>query len=943
MLSRFLWRGTLVLLLLLAWFPSVPVSAQGQGEDPILQLIQRMPTRMKVGQLALVSFPGAGLADEDESEIAQLIKEYGIGGVWLRPENGNFGDGGIAATDFISMTNRLQTLAWEASQTSEEASAPYLPLFVAVEPGVSGLPITSFVYEASSLPAPLALGATWDRPLVEAAGEVMGRELSDLGVNLFLGPDLDVLYTPRPGDPADLGGQVFGGDPYWVGELGRAYTQGLHQGSEGALIVAPRHFPGLGSTDRPLHEEVPTVQKSLEQLKQIELAPFFSVTAGSPGVEDDVADALLVTHIRYRGFQGNIRLSTRPISLDAQALQLALEDFRPWRDTGGLVIADNLGLESIRRFDDPTETSFNSRRIVRDALLAGNDLLIMDRFALNDVWADHFANIRDALDFLAQRYENDAAFRARMDEALYRIISLKARLYPGFSLPGVLRAGETVPEGMGTGDSVTAQVAMRALTRLAPFSDDSLPAPPQLGENIVIFTQVQSSQSVGEGGAPIAALPPDLVEETLLRLSGPEGTGQVRTGSVRQFTFQDLLVALANPEPDTEDPAYDTLTALQRANWIIFATTGLDAQDANAAALKAFLNQQAGLLDGRIVVFNFGPPYMLDSTEISKLDLYYALYSLGEAFVQAGIQALFQDLPVMGTSPVSIPALNYDLAFQTMPDPDQTISLGIVDENGDEVPVEALADIYKDDVVYLQTGVIVDRNGHPVPDGTPVQFTLSYPQEDRVETIWDETAEGVALTSVVLDRVGQLDITVQSEPALPLFHLQLTIREDESVLLFAFTPTPEPTEMPPTPTLAPDVELYAPVLPDPLRLPLPHRGYLVGWGLFGGLCVAAFGFVWMREHEAELAKALQVGLEGLLGGLGGYVLVIAGGRWASPAWIYRLSSREFLMGGVALLSGALIVWLVIRSQEQDQAVDDSPDRGSATQVPGKAWRNFPKV
>ncbi len=41
------------------------------------------------------------------------------------------------------------------------------------------------------------------------------------------------------------GSSTFGGDPYWVGELGQAYISGLHTGSDDRLLgyrsELPRH------------------------------------------------------------------------------------------------------------------------------------------------------------------------------------------------------------------------------------------------------------------------------------------------------------------------------------------------------------------------------------------------------------------------------------------------------------------------------------------------------------------------------------------------------------------------------------------------------------------------------------------------------------------------------------------------------------------------------
>ena len=799
------WRSALLLLLIVGLVLPVvpPVEAQQQVTDPVLQIMDLLPTRRKVGQLVLVSHPGTDVGED--SVIAELVRDYAVGGVLLRPENGNFGaQGAMDATSFLSMTNQLQQMTWGSAQ---EAMLPpmglnpyltsYVPLFVAVDSEVESLPITSMVSGTTTMPSAMALGGTWNRALAEAAGQAMGRELSSLGVNLFLGPDFDVL-DPQRVDPASLGTSVFGSHPYWVGELGQAYLRGLHQGSGSALAVVPKYFPGIGSIDRPLSQEVPTVQRTLEQLKKTDLAAFSPVVEGLPG-SVSAADGLLVPHVRYSGLQGSIRSSTRPLSLDAQALATALDagGAGEWRAVNGLLVADNLGMQSLQRFDDPEGLSFNARRLARDALLAGNDLLILDRFAVSGTWEDHLFNVQDTLDFLAQSYENDPTFQARVDEALYRILSLKLRLYPTLTVGDVKRSHEALPEILGPNENVgvDTQVAMSAISRLVPATEDLLPPAPREGDQFLIFTQ-QEAVSLGEDGQRVV-LRPEAVQQALELLYGVGGTGQVQPGAVRSFTFQNLLDGMAVPlpaEPDDEEAPEGEVTpteetepeeiplplavrlALNEAQWIIFAATDLNAPDPSTTALVEFLRQQAGVLDARVVIFNFGAPYGLTSTDYSKLDAYYALYDTGDAAVQAAVRALFRDLPASGAPPVTIPALNYDLVVQTTPAPDQLISFSVVKESGQAMTEEEKNSIRKDDVIYLRTSVIVDRNGNPVPDGTPVEFILTYPQEDRKETISAETEDGVAFVPITLDRVGQLDITVKSDPVAPFYHLQLTIR-----------------------------------------------------------------------------------------------------------------------------------------------------------------------
>src|SRR5439155_9111569 len=138
-----------------------------------------------------------------------------------------------------------------------------------------------------------------------------------MGINLLLGPSLDVLQTPRQ-EGADLGTRVFGGDPYWVGVMGQAYIRGVHAGSGGQVAAIAKYFPGHGGSDRRPDQELPTVLKSLDELTNFDLVPFMAV-AGNATSPANMADGVLDAHLRFQGLQGNIRPNTAPVSLDAQA------------------------------------------------------------------------------------------------------------------------------------------------------------------------------------------------------------------------------------------------------------------------------------------------------------------------------------------------------------------------------------------------------------------------------------------------------------------------------------------------------------------------------------------------------------------------------------------------------------------------------------------------
>jgi len=63
--------------------------------------------------------------------------------------------------------------------------------------------------QATALPAPIALAATWDPDLARAYGDVLGAEAADTGRNVFLGPAVDIARAPRGGRIFE----AFGEDP----------------------------------------------------------------------------------------------------------------------------------------------------------------------------------------------------------------------------------------------------------------------------------------------------------------------------------------------------------------------------------------------------------------------------------------------------------------------------------------------------------------------------------------------------------------------------------------------------------------------------------------------------------------------------------------------------------------------------------------------------------
>ncbi|TFH36667.1 MAG: hypothetical protein E4G99_04410, partial [Anaerolineales bacterium] len=367
----------------------------GFGAGPLRQstraqdILDSMSPAERVGQLFIVAFDGDAIDKSDP--IYDLITQRYISGVLLSSAHNNFSNGPNTLTNLLALSSSLQVAKYEASLTStlpgdEEQDTPllqsYVPLFIGLEYEGGQHGTKEILNGISPLASNMAIGATWDKELAYLSGELLGSELEALGINLLLGPSLDVLEDPQITGSGDLGVRTFGGDPYWVSVMGSSFITGLKSGSAGRIAIVASHFPGLGGSDRPIQEEVATVRKSREELELFDLAPFFAVTAESEDGSGIQVDGLLTSHIRYQGFQGNIRATTRPISLDPQAFNLvmSLEPLAEWRLRGGISVSDSLGSRAIRLFRDPSGQSFNAHLVARDAFLAGNDLLYLENF-----------------------------------------------------------------------------------------------------------------------------------------------------------------------------------------------------------------------------------------------------------------------------------------------------------------------------------------------------------------------------------------------------------------------------------------------------------------------------------------------------------------------------------------------------------------------------------
>jgi len=866
------WRrtlpGALILMLGIASLGATPYQSP-VPQEKAERLLKSLSPQERVGQLFIVTFQGQDVGAN--STIYELISEYHIGGVLLRQSNGNIVPGAGEAAGLNLLTSALQQARASAvraaagpGEAGTTAASTFVPLLIALAQSGDGYPGSSLANDVTLLPSQMAIGATWDSDLAEAAGNVAGRELAALGVNMLLGPSLDVVERPNPVAAGDLGSGVFGGDPFWVGELGAAYIRGVHRGSAGRVAVVPTHFPGIGGSDRDPEEEVATVRKALEELRQIDLAPFAAVTRGELG-EDGTADGLLVSHIRYQGLQGNIRVTTRPLSLDPQALAqvMGLPEFSSWREAGGLTVSDSLGSQSVRRFYDPSGVALAGRLLAKDAFLAGNDVLLLADFRSSGV-GDERLSIEETIGSFVQKYQEDAAFAQRVDESVVRILALKYRLYPYFdTLSSTTYPGTRAV--VGADEAVAFEIESRGLTRLSPASaevDDRGLEPPTTADRILFLTDSRSYRPCASCDS-VVLMPYDSLRKVVERMYGPQGSGQIGAARLTSYSFADLAAYLQG------SPNENLARDLESATIIVALTLGTDPAVAGSHALSDLLSQRADLVRRRkVIVFALGAPYYLDSTDISKISAYYALYSKVPAAIEVAARTLFGELAPQGASPVAVEGVGYSLVTALSAAPNQVIPLAVeAIDTGPGTPAPTPSGYRVGDSLRLVAGPVIDQNGHLVPDGTVVRFRISYPAENIPTLVLEgATQAGLSTASHVIDRIGALDVRAVSEPAMVSTILLLQVGETPGFVT-AIAPTP-----PATATSAAGASEATPA-----RAP----------GAGGGPAEGSTG-------GTALAASLLV-----LGGLGALVGFLFS-RWGARGWEVR--------GGLAVVVGGLLAY-----------------------------------
>ena len=278
----------------------------------------------KIGQL----FMPMVFTERDSShfnDTYKIIKKYKVGGL------------------VFSLGGPVVQSQW--LNNFQEASS--IPLLIAMD---AEWGVAMRLDSVNSFPWPMTLGAIKDTTLIRKIGNRMGRQEKRLGIHYSFSPVLDINTNSK--NPI-IGNRSYGSSSNRVSNKALSIMKGHH---EIGILTSGKHFPGHGDTSQDSHKTLPSINFSLERIKNIELAPYRKLI--SEGLSSVMVAHLDVPSISRKGL---------PTSLSKEVIQNILKEELDFK---GLIVTDAMNMKGVTEYS-------KAENIDLTAFLAGHDIIII--------------------------------------------------------------------------------------------------------------------------------------------------------------------------------------------------------------------------------------------------------------------------------------------------------------------------------------------------------------------------------------------------------------------------------------------------------------------------------------------------------------------------------------------------------------------------------------
>ncbi len=322
----------------------------------------------EIGQHIIIGFQGTEMDDN----FISAVKNYKIGNVILFARN-------------ISSKAQIKKLINDIYDLYER-EVGIIP-FITIDQ--EGGMVTRLSNDCINIPGAMALSATQNVEYIKECTKINCKQLKELGINCNLAPVLDVNCNK---DNPVIGIRSYSDKAEKVAQIA---TNIINIYNKNQLLCVGKHFPGHGDTNLDSHLTLPTVDKSVDNLKSMELLPF------KEAIENGLP-AIMTSHILYPTLEKKKIPATMSKTIISDILrgEMGFE---------GLVFSDDMEMNAIKDY-------YGTATGVIESLKAGADLMFIS----------HHPNLAvEVCEKIKQAYQRGEFDQEMWEKSLKRILDYK--------------------------------------------------------------------------------------------------------------------------------------------------------------------------------------------------------------------------------------------------------------------------------------------------------------------------------------------------------------------------------------------------------------------------------------------------------------------------------------------------------------------------------------
>ncbi len=391
--------------------------------------IADMTAEEKVGQLFFQLTAGM-----DEEYLKNLVDKYHLGGCRYNNMPG-------AA---VQMQNRIL-------QTNSK-----IPLIIACNTETGGNGACS---DGTYIGSGIKIGATNNNEYAYALGKYSNEEAAAVGCNMAFAPVCDIHYN---WENTEVVSRAFGNDPERVAQMSKAYLEGAHTVS--GFACAAKHFPGNGQDFRDAH-----ISNNINSFNEKEWMNTYGKVYKT--LFDAGLEAVMGGHIMM------------PEYMREQNPDISYEDMLPATLCPEIMtglLRDKLGFNGMV-VTDASHMVAMTNRMTRKEMLPASINAGCDMFLFFNDPDEDFETMLDA-------YKNGVISEERMNEALTRILGLKAAMGLNKKAKEELVPSQEALTSLGKEEAKKAseEISSASVTLVKYKDKDVLPVTPEKYKRILI-------------------------------------------------------------------------------------------------------------------------------------------------------------------------------------------------------------------------------------------------------------------------------------------------------------------------------------------------------------------------------------------------------------------------------------------------------------------------